>query len=123
MQKDRLESMWEQQDKFMRLLQEKRGFPQFPVDLSSKAGQKLLKNITYECMGELFEANQELKNSKSHRATDISNINRKAYVEELVDTLHYFFEIAITSGVTLEELYETYMSKGEINEDRIRNGY
>jgi dimeric dUTPase (all-alpha-NTP-PPase superfamily) len=44
-------------------------------------------------------------------------------VEELVDALHYFFEIAITSGVSIEELYEAYMEKGKINIERIENGY
>jgi hypothetical protein len=120
---DKLQKMWDQQFAFMKLLQEKRGFPDFPVDITSKSGQKFLKNITHECMGELFEANQELKNSKNHRATDISHIDRDAYVEELVDSLHFFFEIVIASGVTLDELYDFYMKKGEINFSRIENGY
>jgi hypothetical protein len=120
---DRLEKMWEQQFRFMQLLQEKRGFPPFPVDIKSKMGQKFLKGITYECMGELFEANQELKNSKNHRVTEITDLDRTAYVEELVDTLHYFFEIAIASGITMEELYEAYMSKGNVNTQRISGDY
>jgi len=120
---DKLQKMWDQQFAFMKLLQEKRGFPDFPVDITSKSGQKFLKNITHECMGELFEANQELKNSKNHRATEISHIDRDAYVEELVDSLHFFFEIVIASGVTLDELYDSYMKKGEINFSRIENGY
>lgn len=120
---DKLQQMWDQQFAFMKLLQEKRGFPDFPVDITSKSGQKFLKNITHECMGELFEANQELKNSKNHRATEIAHIDRDAYVEELVDSLHFFFEIAIASGVTLEELHSAYMKKGEINFSRIENGY
>lgn len=120
---DRLQDMWDQQEAFMRLLQEKRGFPPFPVDLESKHGQKFLKNVTYECMGELFEANQELKNGKDHRATHVSNFDRAAYVEELCDSFHYFLEIVIASGVTLSEFYEAYMKKGEINEKRIIDGY
>ena len=59
---DRLEQMWTQQASFVRLLQEKRNFPPSPVDITSKSGQKFLKGLTHECMGELFEANQELKN-------------------------------------------------------------
>ena len=120
---DRLEAMWSQQEAFMRLLQKKRSFPEFPVDMSSKAGQKFLKQLTHECMGELFEANQELKNSKGHRATDIPEMDRGAYVEELVDTMHYFFEIVIASGVTLDELFAVYMKKGEENVKRIESGY
>lgn len=120
---DRFATMWQQQENFVRLLQAKRGFPPFPVDITSKSGQKFLKNITHECMGELFEANQELKNSKAHRVTEIAEIDRSAYIEELVDSLHYFFEIAIYSGVSLDELYEAYMSKGDTNKKRIENSY
>jgi hypothetical protein len=120
---DRLAKMWQQQLEFMSLLQRKRGFPEFPVDINSKTGQKFLKSITHECMGELFEANQELKNSKSHRASEFPEIDRSAYVEELVDSLHYFFEIVIASGVSVDELYDSYIKKGEINAKRIEDGY
>jgi len=120
---DKLTEMWQQQQDFMSLLKEKRGFVDFPVDASSKSGQKLLKNITHECMHELFEANLLLKNSKEHRATDVKEFDKDSYVEELCDALHYFFEIAILSGVTLEELHAMYMKKGRINVDRIEKGY
>jgi len=120
---DKLQEMWSQQENFMRLLQARRNFPDFPVDVSSKAGQKFLKGITHECMHELFEANLLLKNSKDHRVTNVSEFNREDYVEELVDALHYFFEIAISSGVSMDELYGAYMKKGRINIDRIKNGY
>lgn len=107
----------------MLLLKERRGFPEFPVDITSKEGQRFLKGITHDCMDELFEANQHLKNSKNHRATEVKEIDRGAYVEELVDALHFFFEIAISSGVTLDELHDSYMKKGRINEHRIKSGY
>jgi dimeric dUTPase (all-alpha-NTP-PPase superfamily) len=121
--KDRFLEMWEQQHQFMELLHEKRGFPKFPVDLNSKGGQKLLKEITHECQHELFEANQHLKNSKAHRVTDVNEFDREAYLEELVDSLHYYIEIAIASGVTPDELFNAYMKKGYINVNRIENGY
>ena len=120
---DKLQEMWEQQLDFMKLLQNKRNFPEFPVDVFSKSGQKFLKGITHECMHELFEANMMLKNSKDHRETEVSEFDRDSYVEELVDALHYFFEIAISSGISMNELHEAYMKKGKINVDRIKNGY
>lgn len=120
---DKLEEMWTQQYEFMNLLREKRGFVSFPVNTESKEGQKILKQITHECMHELFESNSILKNSKDHRATDVSGFDRESYVEELCDALHYFFEIAILSGVSIEELHSMYMKKGKINVDRIEKGY
>ena len=120
---DKLKEMWDQQSSFMKLLQQKRNFPEFPVDPTSKSGQKFLKGITHECMHELFEANQALKNSKDHRETDVNDFDREHYLEELVDALHYFFEIAILSGITVDDLHEAYMKKGHVNIQRIENGY
>lgn len=120
---DRLREMWDQQEAFMRLLQEKRNFPQFPTDITSKKGQQFLKDIRNHLMEELFEAGQHLKNAKSHRATELPEVDREAYKEELVDALHLYFELVIASGVSLDELHEAYMAKGEVNFDRIKNGY
>lgn len=120
---DRIGRMWDQQVAFMRLLQEKRGFPEFPTDISSKKGQKFLKDIRNHLMEELFEAGQHLKNAKSHRVTELPEVDREAYVEELVDALHLYFELVIASGVSLEELHDAYMKKGDINIDRINGGY
>jgi len=107
----------------MKLLQQKRGFPDFPTDITSKKGQQFLKDIRNHLMEELFEAGQHLKNAKSHRATELPEVDREAYKEELVDALHLYFELVIASDVTLEELYKAYMDKGETNTKRILDGY
>lgn len=74
-------------------------------------------------MEELFEAGQHLKNAKSHRATELPDVDREAYKEELVDALHLYFELVIASGLDVDELFDAYLAKGDINFDRIRNGY
>ncbi len=123
MSDDRLSKMWDQQEAFMRLLQEKRDFPEFPVDLSDKQGQRHCKQIAFDAMEELFEAVQTLKNSKAHRATNVKEFDRDHYVEEIVDAIHYVIELALVSGISAEEMYEAYMAKGGVNDARIRNGY
>jgi hypothetical protein len=120
---DRFSEMWQQQRKFMDLLKEKREFPSYPVDTSTKSGQKILKSITHECMHELFEANLLLKNSKDHRIADLKEFDRESYVEELCDALHYFFEIAILSGISPDEFFDAYIKKGKINVERVEKGY
>lgn len=120
---DKLEKMFEQQETFMRLLQKKRNFPDFPVDVLSKPGQRLVKDISYECADELHEARQHLKNSKNHRATEIKTFDRDKYIEELIDAQHYLLEIVIASGITIDEFFEAYIAKGDVNTDRINNGY
>ena len=120
---DRLTCMWEQQEQFIKLLQEKRGFPAVPTDITSKQGQKFLKDITHHMMDELFEAGQHLKNSKSHRATLVPEVDREAYKEELVDAMHLYIELLIASGITTDEFVEAYLKKGETNVRRIEEGY
>jgi dimeric dUTPase (all-alpha-NTP-PPase superfamily) len=118
-----LERLWSQQEKFMQLLQEKRNFHKYPVDLTSKSGQKAVKDIAHDCMHEIFEAVHLLKNSKEHRATQVNGFAREDFKEELSDALHYFFEICILSGITMEEFCKSYLEKGQVNTDRIMNGY
>jgi hypothetical protein len=120
---DKLESMWKQQEEFMRLLQKKRGFSNFPVDITSKAGQQFLEGISFHMMKELFEAGQHLKNGKSHRLTEIKDVNMEEYKEELVDVLHLFFELCIASGISIDDLFAKYIEKGNINTLRINSGY
>ena len=118
-----LKKMFEQQEKFISLLVEKRDHPQFPVDMSSKDGQRFVRALIHECVAELFEAAVELRNSKRHRATEIDEFNKEAFLEELVDAMHYLVGIVICSGFTAEQFQEMYLKKGKINIDRINGGY
>lgn len=119
----RLEEMWKQQEEFVKLLQQRRGFPHMPVDITSKKGQQFLEGITFHMMKELFEAGQHLKNSKAHRVTEITHVDREAYLEEMVDVLHLYFEACLAAGISLDELHEAYMRKGHVNVERINGGY
>ena len=118
-----LRDLWEQQENFMRLLQQERNFPEFPVDLSSKDGQRLIQNIRHHCMDELHEASICLKNAKSHRLTENPVVDREAYLEELCDAQHLLFEIFIASGFTRQEFCQAYLAKGLVNEERIKGSY
>lgn len=120
---DKLDEMYEQQKNFNSLLHKEREYPNFPLDLTQKKNQQLLKSLAHECMHELFEANHLLKNSKTHRITDVKDFDRESYKEELVDALHYFLGIVIYSGISVDELHEAFMKKGQINVERLRGGY
>jgi hypothetical protein len=120
---DKLEKMYNQQRDFNVLLRDERQMPDFPLDLREKKNQQMLKGLAHECMHELFEANHLLKNSKAHRVTEVKDFDRESYKEELVDALHYFFGIVIYSGISVEELYEAFMKKGEVNVRRVKSGY
>jgi dimeric dUTPase (all-alpha-NTP-PPase superfamily) len=120
---DDLARMWDQQFLFMQLLVRKRGFPHFPLDVTVKSNQKFIKGIVHECQDELFEAVRELKNCKAHRATEVQDLDRDKLLEELVDAQHYLIESAILSGFTREEFLAAYLKKGDINTQRIDEGY
>ena len=116
--------MFEDQQRFMELLSEKRNFHEFPVDLNSKQGQKICKAIAYDIIGEVSEVISELKNSKQHRQTDVGDLfDKQHYLEEIVDATHFLFELVIMSGFSVEEYYDAYMKKGNINTNRINSGY
>jgi NTP pyrophosphatase (non-canonical NTP hydrolase) len=120
---DMFQRIWTDQVEFMQLLQRFRGFPLFPVDLSSKAGQRTIKEIAQDAAGEVFEALAHLKNAKLHRATDVPELDRHAFVEELVDAVKLLIEVAILSGVSLAEFWSVYTAKTEKNKQRISEGY
>lgn len=120
---DVFSSMWEQQRAYMDLLVERRGFPCFPLLISTKSNQGFIRGIVHHCQDELFEATRELKNAKGHRATEISDFDRDKYLEELIDAQHLLLEVAILSGISRDEFVAAYLRKGGINRQRILDGY
>ena len=96
---DTLRVMFEEQDRFMKLLQRERNFVNYPVELSTKSGQKIVKDISHECLHELFEAIHLLTDSKDHRKTLTGTFDREKFLEELSDALHYYIEICILCGI------------------------
>jgi predicted house-cleaning noncanonical NTP pyrophosphatase (MazG superfamily) len=118
-----LQALFQQQIEFMKLLRSKNLFSEFPVDIATKQGQKLCKDIAHDAMDELHEAIQHLKNSKQHRVTEIKEFDREKYVEELVDHLHFFIELCVVSSVSVQELCDAYFKKGEVNISRVNAGY
>ncbi len=120
---DKLEKMWKSQDDFMKLLQKHRNFPQYPVDPTSKEGQKHIKNVGHDAMHELFESLHLLKNSKTHRKTEINTFAREEFIEEIVDAQKFILEMLIISGVTLEEFLVMFEHKTDVNTKRIEGNY
>lgn len=120
---DRLASMFTQQADFMDLLHRYRDFPEWPVDLTSKQGQQACREAALGGIEEWFEALKHLKNWKKHRASEVREVDRAEFLEEMCDALHYFVEVALLADVTPEELFEAYWKKGETNKRRIAEGY
>ena len=120
---DTFRLFWEDQAAFMRLLVEKRGFPKFPLNLDEKSGQRFIKSILHDMMCEVSEVIRELKNSKKHRAAEVTQFDRAAYLEEICDVQKFVLEVLLLSGITPEEFKEAYFKKSDINIKRINEGY
>lgn len=122
---DKLDLMFELRKGFMDALQKQIPdvYPEMPVDLTNKKTQQHLRDLALRGVEEVFEAVQELKNAKSHRQTEISDFDRAAFKEEMVDSFNYFLSLLIVMGVTPDELFEAYVSKDKIIHDRIRSKY
>ena len=105
------------------LLQKERNGTEFPVDLKTKAGLKIVKDISHECMHELFEAIHLLSDAKAHKKTMTGDFDRAKFLEELSDVLHYFVGICILCDINENDIYNAFMRKGTINFSRILGDY
>jgi NTP pyrophosphatase (non-canonical NTP hydrolase) len=119
---DRLDSMFEKQHEFMDMLREHDVLPEFPVDLTTKPGQRLIRETLLNMIEELMEASFELRN-KVHKITDDRVLNLPHYKEELGDAFAYFIEACILSGFSASDLYEEYSRKNLIVKKRVESGY
>lgn len=121
---DSLHEMFHLREEFMNALNESSGiYPSWPLDVTKKESQQVLRESVLRGVEEIFEALQELKNSKPHRKTEITQFNKSAFIEENVDALNYFFTALILVGVTPDDLLESYKEKHRVIMKRLEDGY
>ena len=125
MDKDKLDQIFKLRNSFMLLLQEKfpDSYPEWPVDLSTKKAQVTCRETALKGVEEMFEALQHLKNWKPHRKTEMPEINREEFLEEIVDAFNYFLSLIILIGVDVDEFYDSFLKKDKIIRDRLNKGY
>lgn len=97
--------------------------PQFPLDISTKVGQRQCRDTGLKAVEEFFEALALLRGWKPHRKTEIPEFDREGFLEEYVDSLHYQLEMLLMLGVTPDELVAAYERKNTIVHERIDSGY
>ena len=122
---DKLRQIFQDRESFMKMLNNKYSFsyPEWPVNLSQKESQKICRETALKGVEEMFEALGHLKNWKPHRKTDIPQVDREEFLEEIVDSFNYFFSLMILIGVDVDEFYEAFKKKDKIIRDRILDGY
>jgi NTP pyrophosphatase (non-canonical NTP hydrolase) len=119
---DMLHEIFKRQGEFMEMLRQADKMPEWPVDLTTKPGQRLIKENVWNMVEELAEASYTLKN-RTHRVTDERSLDFAHYKEELGDALAYFVEICVLSGISADDLYGEYCRKNKIVKERLRKGY
>ena len=123
---DKLDKMFELRESFMMRLKEANpdgASPGWPIDLLDKGSQQHVRDMALRGVEEMFEALQHLKNWKPHKKTEVSEFNREEFLEEIVDAFNYFLSLLVLTGVTSDELFQSYVKKdGKIHE-RLKNGY
>ncbi len=98
-------------------------YPEWPLEISSKQSQQVLRDTALKGIEEMFEALQHLKNWKPHRSTDMPEFDREEFLEEVVDAFNYFLSVLVLVGVDSEEFYEAYEKKDKIIRSRLLSGY
>jgi NTP pyrophosphatase (non-canonical NTP hydrolase) len=121
-QVDKLDDMYTRQRELMDALIAGDKLPEYPVDITSKYGQRQIKELTFAMIEEMTEGTYILKN-RSHRFTDHTDVDFAHFREELGDALAYFLEICIFAGISPAELYEEYCRKNFIVKKRVTDGY
>ena len=122
---DKLHEIFRLRNTFMHMLQEKfpDAYPEWPVDLSTKKAQVTCRETALKGVEEMVEALQHLKNWKPHRKTEMPEIDREEFLEEIVDAFNYFLSLIILIGVDVNEFYDAFLKKDEIIRSRIIEGY
>ncbi len=119
---DKLDKAFIKQKEFMDMLVEHDKLPEYPLDLTTKPGQRLIKELIWAMVEEMAEASFILKN-RTHRFTDHQDVDFAHFKEELADALSYFVEICIYAGIDFNELYEEYCRKNYTVKKRVKDGY
>jgi len=108
---DKLERIFEMQACFQNDLIRRRNLGEIPTD-------KWIQMQTLAMLSELAELIDEVnfKWWKNPKPVDSDKVK-----EELVDILHFFVSMCLTSGMSAQELFDRYIAKNQENFDR-QNG-
>lgn len=98
-------------------------YPEFPLDMSKKSSQQVCRDLALKGVEEMFEALQHLKNWKPHRQTEIPEVDKDEFLEEIVDAFNYFFAMLIVTGFNEEDLFDAFLVKHNIIKERLKSGY
>jgi NTP pyrophosphatase (non-canonical NTP hydrolase) len=119
---DKLELCFTLQRTFMDMLVEHDKLPEYPIDLTTKPGQRLAKECIFNLTEEIFEASFTLKN-RQHKLSDDREVDFEHYKEEIGDAFAYLIELCHLSGISAQQLFDEYKRKNAVVRKRLESGY
>ena len=123
---DRLKEIFRARESFMNLIRKHHDEvykESWPLDISKKSSQKVLRETALKGVEEMFEALGNLKNWKSHRVHEIPEVDKEEFLEEIIDAFNYFYSLMILSGFNEDDFYKAFVKKDQIIRDRLSNKY
>ena len=116
-------SMLEMQYQLMNMLVERGKLPTYPIDMSTKEGQKLMKLTAWALVEELGESMNLLKN-RAHKLSNDTAVDMPKFLEELCgDVMAYYLELCAFAGINAITLFDEYRKKNRTCIKRVLTGY
>jgi NTP pyrophosphatase (non-canonical NTP hydrolase) len=113
---DKLKAMMELQAK----LAKKYGL-NLPVHLDSKEGQQTIRDLIFAITEEMFEMSNTLKNRAW--TNTVTSLDQNHFLDEFADTLLFFIELLVATGMSVDRIFEIYARKYMVNLFRIETNY
>lgn len=122
---NKLDVMFSLRKDFMHAIENKKPgtYPEWPVDISSKESQQVIRDLALKGVEEMFEALGHLKNWKPHRDTSHPEVDKEEFLEEVVDAFNYFLSMLVLVNVSPDDLFNAYVHKDKKIHNRLESGY
>lgn len=115
-----LDAMFELQKAILKQYIALEDLPQYPIELHTRKGQKVLKDFAYRFIEELGEAYEVLAlgyGAVSTNHTEEAQEYIRLYNEELADAWHFMVELLLYSGVGPDEIRQWMYRYGKDHEE------
>jgi dimeric dUTPase (all-alpha-NTP-PPase superfamily) len=93
-----------------------------PYRLTGETRANYIRSNMLALEDELHEALRET-NWKPWSKAPSGEMNRTAYLEELVDAIHFFMNLMLVADISADEFFNAYLRKNNVNHGRIDDGY
>lgn len=95
----------------------------YGIDLGELEGDARKDAVRTHVLALLDEVHEVLHEADWKPWKKTSQNDSTAYAEEMVDAFHFFMNLMLIGGMSVEDLLEGYSKKHDENIDRQNNGY